>query len=191
MAYTTLPELRAYLNIGAADTGDDALLGRVIDNAQAAIDSYCGWQFEAHTATRLYDSEADVEGSVLNLDEPLLSVTTLTNGDADVLTSAEYFLLPHRTLPKWGIQLRPSTGLYWTYTTDHEEAITVVGTWGYSATPPADVQQACLRWAGYMYRQRDAQVWDVTAQPSMGILTIPQGIPRDVERLLASYRRLC
>jgi len=191
MAYATLPELRAYLNIATADTADDVLLGRVLNNAQSAIDTYCGWQFEAHTATRLYDSEADVVGSVLNLDEPLLSITTLTNGDADVLTAAEYFLLPHNSVPKWGIQLRPSTGLYWTYTTDHEQAISVVGTWGYSATAPADVQQACLRWAGYMYRQRDAQVFDVTAQPSVGILTIPQGMPKDVKVLLDNYKRIC
>jgi hypothetical protein len=194
MAYTTLPELRAYLNIGAADTGDDTLLGRVIDNAQSAIDTYCGWAFEAHTATRYYDPEKDVdEGdiAVLVLDEPLLTVTTLTNGDADVLLPAEYFLEPANTVPKWRIRLRASTGLYWAYTTDHEQAITLVGTWGHSVTPPADVQQACLRWAGYMYRQRDAQVWDVTAQPNMGILTIPQGVPKDVERLLIHHRRTC
>jgi hypothetical protein len=194
MAYATLPELRSYLNIAAADTGDDTLLSTVLANAQRAIDGYCGWAFEATTATRYYDSEADVDDrdrAVLVLGEPLLTVTTLTNGDADVLLPAEYFLEPANTVPKWYIRLRSSTGLYWTYTTDHEQAITVVGTWGYTATAPADVTQAALRWAGYMYRQRDAQVWDVTAQPNAGILTIPQGIPKDVERLLASYRRLC
>ncbi|MBU1173447.1 MAG: phage gp6-like head-tail connector protein [Proteobacteria bacterium] len=192
MAYVTLPELRAYLNM--TGTGDDVLLRQLIDSAQQNVDRYCGWQFEAHTATRYYDSEADVDPdqrSVLVLDEPLLTVTTLTNGDADVLIPAEYFLEPTNSVPKWRIRLRASTGLYWTYTTDHEQAITLVGTWGYMATADYAIKQATMRWAGYLYKQRDAQVFDVTASPAQGQITIPQGIPRDVERILAPYRRLC
>jgi len=195
MAYATLAQLRAYLNIAAADTSDDVLLGQLIDDAKQLIDSYCGWAFEASApTTRYYDPLRDVDERdrlLLHLDEPLLTLTTLTNGDASVVTAAQYYLEPTNMTPKWGIRLRSSTGLSWTYTTDAEQAISVLGTWGYSATPDDAIQRACIRWAAYLYRQRDAQVFDVTAQPGEGIITVPQGIPRDVERILASYRRTC
>lgn len=194
MAYATLADLRAYLGIAAADTGDDVILAGLLERAEDLIDAWCGWGFEAKTATRYYDPLVDVDrwdALLLHLDYPLLTLTTLTNGDADVITSAEYYLEPTNETPKWAIRLRSSTGLSWTYEDDSQQAISVLGTWGYSPTPDGVIQQASIRWAGYMYRQRDSQVFDVTAQPAEGILTIPQGIPRDVERMLASYRRTC
>ena len=192
MAYATLAELRSYLGIAPADTDDDVLLARLITSAQKAIDGYCGWSFEASAAaTRYYNALTDTDGAVLVLDMPLLTLTTLTNGDADVITAAEYFLEPANTTPKWYVRLRSSAGLAWTYTDDPEQAISVAGTWGYMTSADATITQACLRWAGYMYRQKDAQVFDVTAQPGAGILTIPKGMPEDVKIMLSAYRRLC
>ena len=193
MAYATLPELRAYLNIAAANTDDDALLSAALTRAQKSIDAWCGWSFEAVTATRYYDPYADVDPrdrAVLHLDEPLLTLATLTNGDTTAITSAQYLLEPANTSPKWRVRIKASTGLYWTCDDeDHEQSISVAGTWGYSATADGVIQQAALRLAAYMYRQRDAQVFDVTAQPAEGILMIPQGMPKDVTVMLASYRR--
>ena len=39
----------------------------------------------------------------------------------------------------------------------------------------------------FKYRQKDAQVFDVTAVPDAGVITVPQGIPADVKRILRSY----
>ncbi len=192
MAYATLAELRSYLDVGAIDTGNDALLTSIIARAQKLVDGWCGWAFEASAAaTRTYDAILDVQDGVLYLDEPLLTLTTLTNGDGTVLTAAKYFLEPSNTTPKWRVRLRSSQGEAWTYSDDHEQAISVAGTWGYMATADATITQACVRWAAYLYRQKDSQVFDVTAQPSAGILTIPKGIPKDVEIMLQPYRRLC
>jgi len=192
MAYATLVELRSYLGIAAADTDDDVLLARLLVSAQKNIDGYCGWSFEASgAATRYYSPITDTEGDRLVLDMPLLTLTTLTNGDADVITATEYYLEPANTTPKWYVKLRASAGLAWTYTDDHEQAISVAGTWGHMTTADATITQACLRWAGYMYRQKDAQVFDVTAQPGAGIITIPKGMPEDVKMTLSAYRRLC
>ena len=43
--------------------------------------------------------------------------------------------------------------------------------------------------ASYFYRQKDAQVFDVTATPELGTITVPAGIPADVRILLDPYRR--
>jgi hypothetical protein len=43
--------------------------------------------------------------------------------------------------------------------------------------------------AGYYYRQKDAGVFDTTAIPDMGVIQVPQGIPRDVQLILNPYRK--
>ena len=80
-----------------------------------------------------------------------------------------------------------NTGVYWEWDTDYW--VSVTGTWGYSATCPDDVRRACLVLAAYYYRQKDSQVFDVTAIPEAGVITIPQGIPATVTRVIAKYRK--
>ena len=185
MAYATLAQLTTYLGIASDD--DDALLDACLNRVTEAIDAYCDRFFEAATQTRHYQSDA-VDGDVLYLDEDLLSVTTLTNGDDDgtAITSDSYWLMPRNRTPYDRIVLKSDTS--WEFGTDGE--IAVAGTWGYSTTPPADVEQACLRWAAYAYQQKDSQVFDVTAMPALGQMIIPSGIPADVKQLMDRYRRL-
>jgi hypothetical protein len=191
MAYATLSELRTYLGFASSNTDDDTLLAALITRAQKVIDLLAGCSFEATSATRYYDPTVNVTATgMLALDADLLTVTSITNGDGDVLTASEYVLWPSNSSPKRGVKLKASTGLYWTYNTDPENAITIVGTWGLFATAPADITQATLRLAAYMYRQKDAQVFDVTASPETGVITIPQGIPKDVRLTINAYKRM-
>jgi hypothetical protein len=191
MAYATLANVREYLGIATANTGDDTLLTALIARAQAIIDSIAGYSFEAATATRYYNPDLNVdERGDLVLDYPLLTVTTLTNGDGNVVTASQYVLRPTNATPKYAIRLKPSTGLVWVWVTDPDNAITVVGTWGYSTTAPADILMATLRLVGYLYKQRDAQVFDVTAMTNGGIVTIPAGIPSDVLSIVSRYRMM-
>lgn len=185
MSYLSLSDLKVYLGIATAETGDDALLTLLATAAQRQIDAWCGRVFEAVTATRYYP-EAAVAGTALRLDSELLSVTTLTNGDGTAITSGGYVLLPRNLPPYWEIRLKSAQ---WSFLGDDSE-ISVAGTWGWSATAPADIQQACRRLAGYMYRQKDSQVFDVTAQPDLGQMVLPQGMPKDVKILLQPYRKI-
>lgn len=184
MAYASLTELKSYL--GISSIGDDTLLTALLARAQKAVESYCGRVFEQTSETTRYYRADAVQDDVLWLDDDLLSVTTLTNGDAVVISSAGYWLEPRNTTPYYAIRLKST--YYWTFDTDGE--VSVKGRWGYSATAPVDVAHATIRWAAYLYRQRDAQVFDVTAEPSLGMITVPKGIPADVKVLLESYRRL-
>ncbi len=87
--------------------------------------------------------------------------------------------------PYYAIELK--SGYSWEIDPDYE--ISVAGTWGYAATAPDDIVQAAVRWAAYCYRQKDAQVFDTTASPDLGTITVPQGIPRDVAIMLRPYVR--
>jgi len=175
MAYATVSELKAYLGVGS--DADDALLASLLERATAAVDAYTRRWFADVDETRLYSAES-VEATTLHLDAPLLEATQITI-DGVVADLNGCALLP-RNGPRYYAIMRLAG---W-----RGSVIAVTGLWGWSTTPPADIVHATVRWAGYMYRQRDAQVFDVTALPDSGVITVPAGIPSDVRVLLEPYR---
>ena len=195
MSYARLAEVKIDLGIDADETADDVLLQEYLDEATAAIDTYTRRTFEAATDTRYFERDAlDGSGFLLHMDRDLLTVTALTNGDsgATAIPDTEYWLTDAeggRNLgpPYQAIRLKIDSTYSWEFDTDYW--VSVAGTWGYSATPPKDIVRACKRLAMYYYAQKDAQVFDVTAVPEAGVITVPQGIPRDVERILQPYCR--
>jgi hypothetical protein len=189
MAYTTNTAVKSLLGISGA--GDDTLITTLVTRAQAWIESFCDQVFEAAAdSTRKFDAIRDVDGLTLHLDYPLAAITSITNGDGATVASTEYVTEPRNRTPYHRIKLLDSKGKYWTYTTDPENAISIAGKWAYSTAAPADIVQACERLAAYMYRQKDSQVFDVTADAETGAVTIPKGMPPDVRQMLLPYRRL-
>lgn len=185
--YATLEELKTYLGI-TTDTDDDMLVD-CLEAATAAIERYTGRVFEAEAETRYFDAESDASGRTLWIDD-CMEVLTVVNGDGITLDSSYWYPIPRRTPPYFGITLRHNCPYRWTYTDDPADAIAVTARWGYSLTPPDDIRHACLRWAGYMYRQRESQLYDTTAYPEQGIIMTPQGMPKDVAQLLQSYVKI-
>lgn len=189
MAYCTLAQVKDYLDIGA-DT-DDVLLSMLITRAQQAIDNYTRRVFEAETETRYYERSAlSEDGFTLFVDRDLLTITTLNNGDSSstAIPNTEYWLMPRNSTPKHAIRLKIDSTYSWEFDTDYW--VTVVGTWGYSTTAPADIVHATIRMVAYYYAQKDAGVFDVTAVPEAGIIQVPQGMPRDVKVILDPYVRM-
>ncbi|MBZ0310601.1 MAG: phage gp6-like head-tail connector protein, partial [Anaerolineae bacterium] len=148
--YTTLEAIKLTLN--EVGTTDDAFLTALITRASRAIDTHCGRFFVGEAQTRYFDAIADIDGQILLLDEDLLSVTELTNGDGDVIASSDYVLLPSNHSPHYAIRLKASGSESWTYVDDPENAIVVNGTWGFSNGTPDDVEQACIRLVVFMYK---------------------------------------
>jgi len=138
----------------------------------------------AFAATHRFDAVRDVsdDGRTLYLDADLAEVTTITNGTAVAVT--KYVTVPVNSTPYREIRLKQSAGELFTYSSDPENAISVRGKWAYSTSAPADIVQATIRLAAYMYAQKDASVFYVTAFPGEGVMTVPQGIPRDVREIL-------
>lgn len=183
MSYAELEDLKTYLKI--TTDADDPLLGDGLDAATRAIDLYTGRRFVGTPATR-YFTRDDVRDGVLWLDDDLLSVTTLTNGDTSVLTSGYYWLYPRNAAPYHSIRLKSTAA--WAWGQDGE--IAVYGTWGYSLLPDHLIREACLWLGSYFYHLKDSQVFDVTATPELGQITIPKGMPQQlVVHLVALKRR--
>lgn len=190
MAYTTLADVKTYLGIPTATTADDALITALIADAQAMIDSYCLRTFEASAdTTRYFDAIEDVYGRALRIDADLCAVTSVTNGNGTSVTSGQYTTEPRNQTPWNELRLLLSSGVTWTYSTDPEDAITIVGKWAYSTTAPADVAGACKRLAAYLYRQKD-NAGDLDRAVIAGNATIlPAQIPSDIMVRLAHYKR--
>jgi hypothetical protein len=144
MNYATLTQVKAYL--GQAPSGVDNVLLDFLDQASRFIEHAKGRRFDVRRETRLFDipgllkrtpigyypglRQNNYNSQPLALDEDLLSLTTLTNGDGTVITSAEYVLEPGNRYPKKSIRLTdtswalPTTGI-------QQQAISVNGLWGF------------------------------------------------------------
>jgi len=187
MSYASLANLKSYLGIATTATGDDALLADLLTRAEGIIDAYTGRHFEAETATKYFTID-DIDGQNLYLwGYDLLSVTKLTNGDGVEIASGSYKLFPRNDNPKWIIRLNEDKA--WNFTNGDSE-ISVAGTWGFSATAPADITHACIRLAAFLYRQKDTSAdIDRPMVTGDGVTIMPSGLPADVQKLLDRYKR--
>lgn len=184
MAYATLAELKTILKI--TDAADDGLLQDYLDAAQAAFEAATDRVFEAAAdATRYYDPRDDVDGGTLWLDADLCAVTTVTSGGTDV--TAGVVTVPRNATPYYGLKLK--SGYSWQCGDECEDAIAVTGKWAYSATPPADVKQAVLRLAAWMYHARTNPEGDRNVVTPSGVVLQASSWPSDVREIAARYRR--
>jgi hypothetical protein len=194
MAYATVAQLRAYLGLDL--NSDDPLLESLLGRGQAAIEHYTHRLFEAASdTTKLFDAQLDTSDHYMVLDWTpygldLCQITTVTNGDGTTVAASAYVTNPRNETPWYGLRFKLNSGLYWTFDADPENAISIVGRWAYSVTAPSDIVQATVRMAAYLYRQKDTGTFDVTAIPGSGVIEVPQGMPRDVVKMLEPYRRL-
>jgi hypothetical protein len=189
MAYVSRTDLLAYLDelsggISSPETpGEEAVLDTFISQAQAEIERVTSRKFETSTATRTYGRDAIAPDGVLWLDDDLLDVDTLTNGDGSTISGSEYVLLPRNESPKYGIKLKSSAS--WAFSTDGE--IAVAGDWGFSAAAPADVKRLCMRLAWFYWMKRGT-TGETQTLDGGGILSASE-YPEDIKNALKRLTR--
>jgi len=194
MAYTTASELKTYA--GITEVVHDTLLASLIARAQATIDAYVGFSFEAAAdSTRYFDAASvraggHVDGRLLTFDTWCCSITSVTNGDGDTVAATYYVTEPRNGSRYYGIKLLASSGLSWESQSDGdaEKAITVVGKFAWSTTAPADIVHATLRLSLWYYRQRDSSTDLDRPMLAEGVTILPSMIPADVMRILDQYK---
>lgn len=148
-SYCTLTLARKTM-LSYSTTVDDTDLADYIPFASDLIDNYCGQNFDERVESFGFSGEVGAFNPSLYLDKrPLLSISTLTNGNGDVITAASYVLLPKFRYPKEYIRL--VSGSFWRGPGDPAtstdcvslgvhpltlaqyavDAVEVVGTWGF------------------------------------------------------------
>lgn len=190
MTYCTYADVKAYLKLQT--DGDQTIVEDCIDRAQTQIETHTKRVFEVSAdSARYFDAYRDVFGADLIFDHDICAITSVTNGDGTSVSSTKYITLPPNRTPYFGLRLKTSTTFTWTYSTDPENAIAVVGKWGFSQTPPNDIAQACIRLSAFLYRQRDNSIDFAAPQITQtGTMLMPTKLPADVAEILKPYIRL-
>ncbi len=189
--YVTLDEFKAYAVIDDEDIDgdDDGVLEDLIESASRFIDAMTGRTFYAVTDTKYFSVPS---GRELRLNDDLLTITTLTNGDEVVVDSDEYNLLPKNEFPAYAIKLKGSSTIRWApdSNADVEFVISVLGTWGWAATAPNDIKEACLEIVKNYYNKREGQGTDGAAKvTAAGVVITPQGTPSSAKQIMNRYKR--
>ncbi len=186
--YATLDDLRDYLsNTGELGTWQDGLLTDFLKRAEGGIDAYTRRLF-AGTAGTVYYSRymADrVRGNAFYLDRDLYALDGIINGDGAPIPVGSTWLEPRNAGPPYRL-VRLKSAYVFNWNTDSD--VVFYGTWGYSLRPPDDIQQATVRWAAYLFKQKDVGNTDVSGFTEGGEVTYPKGMPDDVKWLLSPYR---
>lgn len=187
MTYCEYVDVAEYINTD----GDRGLIEACITRAQAQIDRHTKRTFEATAdSTRYFHAINDVDLSDLIFDHDLCAITSITNGDGTTVTTGQYDKLPANRTPWYAVRLKSSAAISWTYTTDPENAIAVVGRWAYDTSVPADIKDACVRLATHKYRLRDhSDSRDATTYTTSGTILQSNRLPREVEELLEPFIR--
>lgn len=125
----TLDYVRLHRGLGdnAFEHDDDALLQQFIAEQSADFQMELGRTFVPYQAVRLQDYQ---QPYALDLDDDLLAVTTLTNGDTNVIPSGNFLLSPANEYPKWRIGLNLNTSIPYVYRADPRQAVAIDGIWG-------------------------------------------------------------
>ena len=191
MSYASLTDFKNYAAITSSDSADDDVIQVCLDAAGAFIDKYTYRHFEPVTQTRRFDTPDD---EMLYLDDDLLSVTTITNGDGVEVTSSQYSLQPANIPQKWGVRLKGSSGVTWEDDSadDPEQAIQVKGVWGYDYSIPADIANVCLSIALKIYRRRTNSPDNTGAATvtGAGVVITPSDVSKADLMMLNNYKRM-
>lgn len=194
--YTTLTKLRAKLQFTSTDTADDSMLEAVVTAVSRLIDNYTGRRFFSTTAdeTRYYTAEF---ADLLLCPDDIISITTLaTDADGDrtyesTWTASDYDLEPYNAAldgaPYTRIAVMPSGGHG--FPAGVAKGIKIVGKFGYAATTPSPVEEACLLQCERVYKRKDA-VFGVIGSAEMGQTMVIPKLDPDVQLMLSGYQRV-
>jgi hypothetical protein len=197
-AYDTLVNLKAELGIGAGVTTYDALLTSYLVEATAFIETYTGRVFQAVLATRDY---APTDDSSFVYTDEFVSVTAVTTskdgtwGSPTTLTEGVDFMAftPNSRPPFRGLMGMPSAAGRFPVVGVGSYKMTVpsvrvTAMFGYSTTPPADIQLVCRRLATRSYKLPGAPfgVLESAGSDTYPIRIVPD---KDVQMRLDNYKR--
>ena len=185
-AYCTANDVAVALNI--AGTQDDGWLTTLADSASRWIDAHCAIPFGGFAvtadSTRSFDRCA-IDDGALHLDMPLVSLTSLTNGDGTAIDKALVRLYPLNAGHYWTIRML-SSGPGWQWVQDG--LYTVTGKWGWSTSAPTPVKEATVMLAAWMFKRYQAGLQDAANNAEIGQMMYSERMPKQVVALLAPFR---
>jgi hypothetical protein len=205
MAYATVLELRAQIDRLIAD--DDVALAAILDAATISIDRACNryrpgfeyWNAPAVASARLYSGS----GKAWQRIDPCIAITqvavkdsvtdtTYTAWDAAdwVAFQGSYERPTFNDLPYTALMVAID-GDYAGFTRGiRGPSVRVTARWGESATPPADITEACIMQSARWYKRLQSAMSDTLASGEMGMLLFQKSLDPDIRRILVDGRHI-
>jgi hypothetical protein len=176
MEYTSLQALKNFGGFEGEE--EDDLLLALIQSATGIIETRTGRIFKVEAeADQIFSRYAGVSN---RFDGNMLYFYKELADEASAITDSPTVVhLPENGPPYYGIRKVEGS---WAY-----PAVTVTGYWGYSKTPPPDIEMACLRLAKWLYDMKDTHAGNSAIITPEGKVLLPQGLPSDVMALLKPY----
>ena len=174
----------------------NSVLARMVSSASWLIDRYVGgWPnyfYPSSTAETRYFSGS---GDAIQYIDPAVSITSVSVDETDSGTFTAWTLDTHYSvvpknyaalsMPIHALKLVSSSGKSFSR---FDNNVKVVGVFGYSATPPDDINMACkiqaMRW--FMRAKQGYQ--DGSANPALGEMIYVQELDPDVKMILRPYQ---
>jgi hypothetical protein len=133
--YATLTDYKNNKDIQSSNVDDDSVIEQLIEGASRFIDEKTAKTFYPRIQTR-YQSVPEYgleDADELWLDDSLLEVITLTNGNGVVVSANDYYPKPRNDFPKYAICLKDSASIAWTVDAagNDEYVIAVNALWGF------------------------------------------------------------
>jgi hypothetical protein len=182
--YCTLAILKTRL--GITDSTDDTTLENVVEAVSRWIDGYCRRRFYTSTndETRYYTPQS----STMCITDDIISVSAITADDtatrawSTTWAATDYDLMPYNSTPYLYIATTPS-GKY-RFSPGITKFLKVVGKFGYAATEPDAVNEACLLQSERIFKRKDAP-FGVAGSGALGQTLLISDVDPDVKALLA------
>lgn len=200
--YTTTTDVKNQLveTLGSStDTSYDAQIASLITSTSRAIDGYLGVEDDyfypsSDAETRYYDGNGQTE---IRIDD-YISITELSvaesggvsSSDYIVWSSTDYFVYPYNAQAKGKpykkIVIDIENGEK-EYIPAWSKAVKVTGVFGYSATPPADIAQACMVQTLRAFMRAKSAYQDAGANANLGQMFYVKELDPDVKTMLQKY----
>ena len=113
---------------------------------------------------------------------------TTWTGDDWIAFSGSFAYPTFATLPYTAVMTDPN-GSYYVFTKGVQgPTVQVTARWGYSATPPADIVEACIMQSARWYKRLQSAMSDTLASGELGMLLYRQALDPDIRRILVDGR---
>jgi len=133
--YITTVQFKTWQRVSSTDAPDDTVVDDIVEQAARLVDYSTGRRFFPSYETHLFNiPKVDfTDRDTIYLDDDLLSLTTLTNGDLTIISSSNYVLKSVNKPPYWAIKLRDVSTVSWeqSSTGSSDQVLSVAGVWGY------------------------------------------------------------
>ncbi len=202
--YVTVAEIKADIPdsplFDVTDDTYDTVLGNMVTAASRLIDRYVGgWDNYFYPTTDSQTRYFDGSGEEIQYIDPMVSLTSVAVSDSGRAVSdyttwtndSDFFVSPYNHasigMPIMSLVIDNDSGSKGTWGKTRK-GVKVTGVFGWSLTPPADVEQACKIQAVRWFMRSKQGYQDAAANPSMGEMYYMKELDPDVKMLLQRYR---